>query len=222
MRRLPVLVLSAGLALGLSGCAKSVSPSSTTTDAPSLPASMTSSAHSSPESAQTSAAADSVAARDSSFGAVPPNAWVNETAKKSGTQLFLRGRTAVDRIYPTISVIRDSMEDLPSLDDLVQAGMTAQRQKGATVGTVAGRTIGGLKASGYTMTRSSGDHEVKQTQYYVVRGDSAFVITLTAAPKDRSADPALTGLLSTWSWGSAAATSSSSSGASTSTPSGQD
>lgn len=199
-----IAALVAVAAISLTGCAKSATPGSTSSEAPSLPSSMTTT-DAPTGTARTQAAPGSVAARDSSFGTVPPNAWANETAKQPSTVLYLRGNAAVSSVYPTFSVISTPMKEAPAVKEIVQQGVIAQRQKGATVSPAADRQVGGLAASGYTLTRAQDTHQLKQTQYYVARGNTVYVITMTSAPSDASVTPALNGLLDNWSWGAAAA-----------------
>lgn len=204
--RLLRLLLPLPVAAALTSCAVSVDESQVPSDAPSLPTTLEVPG---PTNLQTDPAEGAVAARDKSFGVAVPDGWTNDTGKQPSTVLFLRSPDQAGKIYPSFSVVRTSLKKPPPLGELVEQGMIAQRQKGATVTRLADRTIGGVPAAGYRMTRTTEEIPVTQTQYYLVQNGSVFITTMTSASSNAGAtDGVHNGILNSWSWGAPPAPSS--------------
>lgn len=189
----------------LASCTASAKDSALTSQKPSLPTTVAG-AEQSATDLTTDSAPGAVAAKDQSFGVAPPEHWVDETAKQRKTVLFLKDPKPTAKIFRAFSVIRTSLDKPLPLNDLVEQGMIGQRQQGATVTKVADRRIGGVPAAGYHMTRTAekdkGGAKVSQTQYYVVRGTTVYITTLTAAAADRrEATKLQDSILNSWSWG---------------------
>lgn len=218
-RAAPVALLFAGALLA--GCAASADPGATSSQAPSLPSSLETAGRT---DLQTSAVPGAISARGGAFGVALPAQWRDETSEHADTVLFLKASDPADKVYPTFSVVRTSMKKVVALNALVEQGMIAQRQKGATASKLADRTVGGVPSAGYRITTTTDGAEVVQTQYLVVRERTVFIATLTAAVAQEK--PALSiqdAILSSWSWGRPPALPSSPTGtpppdASTSTP----
>lgn len=150
----------------------------------------------------TSAAPGSVSSRDRTFGVVPPTGWTDISHTSRAAQLYLRDPRPQGRVFPSFTVVTTTQRKPPPLEDLVDQGMIAQRQKGATVSRLADRTIGGLPAAGYSMTLEQDDVEVAQSQYYVVNDTTILVVTTTSSPAGRSGvSRAQEALFRSWSWG---------------------
>lgn len=199
-RSLVLLPLSTLL---LSGCALGATDSASST-APALPPTPDSPAVT---SLNTQAAPGATAARDRSFGIVVPQGWKNETARHPTTVLYLKAPTPTENVYASFSIVKSVLPEPPPLEDLVNQGMIAQRQKGATVTKVSLRSVGGAPASGYRIDRVSDGHKIAQTQYYVVNGKQILVTTMTAAASTKTqADQTQDAILSSWSWGAPPAT----------------
>lgn len=183
----------------LSGCAASADPAATSTQAPSLPSSVETAGRT---DLQTSAVPGAISARQGAFGLALPAGWRDATADHPDTAVFLTANDPSDKVYPTFSVVRTTMKKEVALTVLVEQGMIAQRQKGATVSKLADRRIGGVPAAGYRMTTTSEKVEVVQTQFFVVRDRTVYITTLTAAAaQDTQAQGVLEQILSSWSWG---------------------
>lgn len=215
--RLLRLLLPLPVAAVLTSCAVSVDESQVPSDEPSLPTTLEVPG---PTNLQTDAAEGAVAAKDKSFGVAAPDGWANDTGKQPSTVLFLRSPDQAGKIYPSFSVVRTSLKEPPPLGELVEQGMIAQRQKGATVTRLADRTIGGVPAAGYRMTRTTEEIPVTQTQYYLVQNGSVFITTMTSASSNAEAAGGVqNGILNSWSWGAPPAPSTSSSSGGSSAPS---
>lgn len=212
-RAAPVALLFAGALLA--GCAASADPAATSSQAPSLPSSLETAGRT---DLQTSAVPGAISARGGAFGVALPAQWRDETSEHADTVLFLKASDPADKVYPTFSVVRTSMKKVVALNTLVEQGMIAQRQKGATVSKLADRTVGGVPSAGYRITATTDGAEVVQTQFFVVRERTVFIATLTAAvAQEKPALGTQDAILSSWSWGRPPALPSSAS--STSTPS---
>lgn len=204
--RLLRLLLPLPVAAVLTSCAVSVDESQVPSDAPSLPTTLEVPG---PTNLQTDAAEGAVAAKDKSFGVAAPEGWADDTGKQPSTVLFLRSPDQAGKIYPSFSVVRTSLKEPPPLGELVEQGMIAQRQKGATVTRLADRTIGGVPAAGYRMTRTTEEIPVTQTQYYLVQNGSVFITTMTSASSNAGPTGGVqNGILNSWSWGAPPAPSS--------------
>ncbi|KNX36524.1 DcrB/PsbP domain-containing protein [Luteipulveratus halotolerans] len=156
----------------------------------------------SPTSLTTKPTLGAVPAADRSFGVLPPSGWINDTARERGTMLYLRAPQPTRNVYPCFTVVKTTMKEPPSLDELVNQGMIAQRQKGSTVTKLASRSIGGAPAEGYTIARVSQGFQVSQTQYYVLNGTQVVVTTMTSAAQDKAAATSTQeAILASWSWG---------------------
>lgn len=221
-RAAPAALLFAGALLA--GCAASADPAATSSQAPSLPSSLETAGRT---DLQTSAVPGAISARGGAFGVALPSQWRDETSEHADTVLFLKASDPADKVYPTFSVVRTSMKKVVALNTLVEQGMIAQRQKGATVSKLADRTVGGVPSAGYRITTTADGAEVVQTQYLVVRDRTVYIATLTAAiSQEKPALAVQDAILSSWSWGrppappsSASPTSTPSPDASSSTPS---
>ncbi|MDE9365823.1 DcrB-related protein [Luteipulveratus sp. YIM 133132] len=188
---LPVALLAAGCS-----SPKGVDPSSvppqlpTTVEAPSA------------THLETRAAPGALPASDRSFGVLAPAGWANDTTKHPTTVLYLRAPQPSANVYPCFSVVKSVLKDPPALEELVNQGMIAQRQKGATVTKLADRTVGGAPASGYAISRVAQGYDVAQTQYYILNGSQVVVTTMTSAAKDKAtATTTQESILTSWSWG---------------------
>ncbi|YAL84028.1 DcrB-related protein [Dermacoccaceae bacterium W4C1] len=198
-RRLHLWMCAPLLAGLLTGCAASADPDATTTAAPELPTTLEAQDGS---ALQTEAADGAVPARDRSFSTTVPSGWSDVTADHSDTLLFLRDDTAKDRVNPSFTVTTASLKTEVALNELVEQGMIAQRQKGATVTKLGDTTIGGVPAAGYRLTTTKDEVPVTQMQFYAVRGRTVYITTVTAAESDaKGAQSAQDTILSSWSWG---------------------
>ncbi|AKU17627.1 hypothetical protein VV02_20240 [Luteipulveratus mongoliensis] len=186
-------------ALLLSGCSQPPSDAASSSVTPELPATL---GTPSATRLSTKAVPGAVPAGDRSFGVLPPAGWTNDTAKQRTTVLYLRAPQPSANVYPCFSVVKSVMDKPPALEELVNQGMIAQRQKGATVTKLADRSIGGAPAAGYAITRTSQGFQVVQTQYYIVNGSQIVVTTMTSAAKDKAmATSTQEAILTSWSWG---------------------
>lgn len=75
------------------------------------------------------------------------------------------------------------------------------RQQSATVTNVADRKIGGQDAKGYVAEREYGGKKMSQTQYFLQKGDTVYITTMTTATSERSkGDSQMNAILSSWNW----------------------
>ncbi|WP_018156716.1 hypothetical protein [Demetria terragena] len=203
-RRALRLLAPLPLVAALASCSASAENSALTSEQPSLPTTIAQVP--SATDLRTTAAPGAIAAKDRAFGVAPPKDWADESSKQAGVVLFLKGPKPDDMIFPTFSVIKSTLDKPLPLDDLVEQGMIGHRQKGGTVTKVANRQVGGAPAAGYRVTRTAttkeSDQSIEQTQYYVVRGDTVYITTMTSSSSaGKATAPVQNTILDSWSWG---------------------
>jgi len=184
-------------ALGVSACSSGgTSPQPTSTV--SVPTTVAAAPTAVPS---TSAAAGSITSGDKSFSVVAPTGWKKYSGK--GATLAVKAPTPEAEVTTTFTVVVQAPTPVPALDDVVSQAEIAWRQQGVHITDEPDRTIGGLPARGYTLTRTAQGATFAQTQFFVVYREHIYSLTLTSGASAKAtagADQALDGMLSSWAW----------------------
>ena len=198
MSRIAPSLLAAVTATLLSGCATT---SSATGDGSAPPAQSASAGPVTAASPSTSAVVGSMTASDRSFSAVRPPDWKGAPPPAKNVVYVTRAAGPSDAVVSNILVSVAAPATVPTLDDVVRQGEIDVRQAGATLSSVADRTIGGEPAKGYGSTRAKDGVQVHQVHYFVTHGDKVFtVVASSAAGQQQAMAATLESFLATWAW----------------------
>lgn len=194
------LAATGALLTGVAAC--SGSGSGTVTPKPSSSVSVPTTVTAAPTATpNTSSAKGSISSSDSSFSLVAPAGWKRMDQK--ATTLAIEAPSPQDKVTTNFSVVVQSPQPAPALDDVVNQAEIAWRQQGVHVKGQPDRTVGGLPARGYTLERTAHGAQFTQTQYFVVFRDHVYSMTMTSASSADAAagaDQALSAIFSTWAW----------------------
>lgn len=197
-RRLAVpaaLLLTAGVLTGCggSGQAPPATPSYPTSSVPLVSPTPSS-------SSSTSAQAGSTNSRDKSFSAVLPDDWSPVKSSAAGMMLFEGAPSATHGVRTNFNVIRQNAPDA-SPSDVLQQSTASLQQAGWTVQPAAALTVGGLPAQSVTATTSLQGKKVAVRQFYVIKGASVYIASMTSSPQDVvAAQKTATAIFGTWAW----------------------
>lgn len=184
---------------GAAACSSPAHPAASSTSSPiSVPTTVTAAPTPTPS---TSAPAGSITSGDKSFSVVAPTGWKKFGAK--GATLAIKAPSPQDKVDTNFTAVVQSPQPVPALDDVVSQAEIAWRQHGVRVTDEPDRTIGGLPAGGYTLTRTAQGTKFTQTQFFVVYRGHVYSLTLTSAATSAAsaaANQALDAILSTWAW----------------------
>lgn len=189
------LVLAAGALAGCGGGAQkpSVTPSYPTSTVP-----LVSPKPSAPSS--TSAQAGSTNSSDKSFSTVLPDGWTPIKSAVTGLMLFEGAPSATHGVRTNFNVLRQSAAG-SGLSDVVQQSTASLEQSGWTVKPAAALMIGGLPARSITGTMSFHGKKLANRQFYVIKGTSAYIATMTSSPQDAAAaQKTASAIFGTWAW----------------------
>lgn len=130
-----------------------------------------------------------------------PPGWAKATVPNAQISLALKAASQSDGVFTNFNVTSAPAAPGQGLDAYTTAGATQMRQQGATVTPVADRQIGGQDAKGYLVERTYSGAKLAQTQYFVQKGDTVFITTMTSAASQRSdADSTMNSILGSWTW----------------------
>ncbi|XAS76080.1 hypothetical protein V3G39_15745 [Dermatophilaceae bacterium Sec6.4] len=189
------LLLCAGL---LSGCGGSARPSPTS----SYPTSSVPLVAPTPSSSSTQAQAGSVRSRDGSFSAVLPDSWGTVKSSVTGMMLFERAPSATHGIRTNFNVLRQGAAGA-SLTDAVSQATASLQQSGWAVTAGPGLTVGGIPAKSVMATTAAQGKKISVHQYYILKGTSVYIATMTSSPSDApAAQKTATAIFASWAWSS--------------------
>ena len=200
-RALSVGVLT--LAFVLTGCSHGTTGAPVAS--PGTPSSASSSAPSSSTPATTAdgAGGDELKGRSGGYTVVPPEGWVEATAKANGVadiDLVLLSSKKVGGFANNLVVLATA-GDQSRLDDELDRGKESMSAAGRTVSPAPPRSVAGAAAVGFTTSYEQQGVKVTTRSYGVLRGRTIFLLTLSSSQAD--ADHAMAELdemLSTWAW----------------------
>lgn len=189
------LLLAAGILTGCGGGGQKppVTPSYPTSNVP-LEAPTPSS------SSSTSAQPGSTNSRDKSFSAVVPDGWTSVDSSVAGMVFFQRAASPTHGIRTNFNVLRQNAAGA-ALSDVVQQSTASLEQSGWMVQPAPAVTVGGLPAQSVIATNSIKGTKVSTHQFYVLKGSSIYIATMTSSPEDVGAAQKITSaLFATWAW----------------------
>lgn len=151
-------------------------------------------------SSSTSAQAGSTNSRDKSFSAVFPVDWSPVKSSATGMMLFEGAPSATHGVRTNFNVIRQNAP-YASPSEVLQQSSASLQQAGWTVRPAAALTIGGLPAQSVTATTSLQGKKVAVHQFYVLKGSSVYIASMTSSPQDVvAAQKTATAIFGTWAW----------------------
>ena len=185
----------------------STTESSTSSSEPSTSTSSSSSETSSSSTSQSpSSSAGSVPAgaeADSKgeFYVTKPSGWSKASVPNAQISLAIKADAQTDGVFTNLNVTSAPAASGQDVSAYTSAGATQMRQQGATVTPVADRKIGGEDAKGYLVERTYSGAKLTQTQYFVQKGSTVYIATMTSAASQKAnADSTMNSILGSWTW----------------------
>lgn len=130
-----------------------------------------------------------------------PSGWSKATVSNAQIALAIKADQQTGGVYTNFNVSSAPSAAGQNVDAYSNAGATQMRQQGATVTPVADRKIGDEDAKGYLVERTYSGAKLAQTQYFVQKGDTVYITTMTSAASEKAtADSTMNSILSSWTW----------------------